>query len=109
MAQRSPIDLTSLVVDALAVYRVTRLLTTDRFPPVIAARSAVEDRLAGSRAAAYAHGVTCPHCVSFWVAAAAVAGRVATERRGRRRTWDRMMLPWALSAVAGIIAEREVH
>lgn len=61
------------------------------------------------RAPAYAHGVTCPHCVSFWVAVLAVLGRTVAERRGRRKAWTVAALPWAMSAVTGILAEREVH
>lgn len=101
-------DPATLVVLAAASYRVTRLLTTDRFPPAVAARSAVE-RWVSDRAPAYAHGVTCPHCIGFWVAAATT---VVAEHAHRRGHLDRIRLaaaPWALATAVGVLADHEVH
>lgn len=101
-------DPATLAVLAAASYRVTRLITTDRLPPAVAARSAVE-RWISDRAPAYAHGVTCPWCVGVWVAVAATA---VAETAYRRRHLDRVLTlaaPWALATAIGALADHEVH
>jgi hypothetical protein len=90
---------------AAASYRVTRLITTDRFPPAIAARSWLEQRVPP----AYAHGVTCPHCIGFWVALAAVAITETATRRGHLHRVRLAAAPWAIATAIGILADHEVH
>ena len=63
-----------LVVVALTVYRVTRLLTTDAFPPIAAARDRITDRYGPDSWQAYLS--VCPWCVSVYVAAAVVLALV---------------------------------
>lgn len=88
-----------LIVDALAVYRLTRLVTRDSLPLVARPRDAAVRRW-GDRALGYF--VECPWCVSVWVAAAAVTGRVLTPT-----WWTPLALVLAFSAVTGWLAERE--
>jgi hypothetical protein len=58
------------VVLALTVYRLTRLVVRDEFPPVARPREWVIRRLGADHPVAYL--VECPWCMSFWVAAAVV-------------------------------------
>lgn len=88
-----------LLVDALAVYRATRLLTRDSLPLVARPRDAVVRRW-GETSLGYF--VECPWCVSVWIAAVAVAGRVLLPE-----WWTPLALVLALSAVTGLLAERE--
>jgi hypothetical protein len=68
-----------LVVDALASARLTRLVTTDTFPPAKAARKAVVAR-AGS-GSSLAELVECAWCAGFWVTAGCrLARRVAPRQ-----------------------------
>lgn len=48
-----------------AVFRVTRFITADSFPPMAFAREWVEVRYGEDSAAAYF--IHCPWCVSIWV------------------------------------------
>ncbi len=99
-----------LVVDALAVYRLTRLVTEDEI-------SAPLRRLAGGyvarpftanakemqvaarpRVAAF---ITCPWCISIWVAAGVVALQALAPS-----PWSYAAAGLAFSAIAGLIADR---
>jgi hypothetical protein len=86
-------------VDALAVYRVTRLVQEDTFPPVEAARAAVMKRV--SRDGAVEELFTCTWCMSVWVAAA-----VFLARRFAPRAWRPLAFIMAASAVTGFVSER---
>lgn len=88
-----------LLVDAIAVYRITRLITRDSLPLVARPRDAAQRRW-GDRA--LGELVVCPWCVSFWVALAVIAGRLFAPL-----AWTPLSLAFAFSAVAGLIAERE--
>lgn len=86
-----------LLVDAVAVYRITRLITRDSLPLVKRPRDAVAERW-GDRA--LGELVVCPWCVSFWVALAVIAGRLFLPLE-----WTPLSLAFAFSAVAGLISE----
>lgn len=97
------------VWDALACYRITRLVTQDHLPPVERARHALVRRSGDSP-----WGVlwTCPWCAGFWIALALVAGHgLAVGLAGERghRAWTALMAPWALSAAAGLLSDREAR
>jgi hypothetical protein len=92
-------DPIELAIDALAVYRLTRLATIDTFP---AARS-LRDRLSRwsteSGHPAVEELVHCPWCIGFWIASGVVAVRAGTPR-----AWSPLARALALSAAAGVIA-----
>ena len=95
------------LLDALACYRITRLLVADHFPPVERARHALVERTGHSP---YGMLWTCPWCAGFWVALLLVAGHALAVRAGGERghrLWTRAMAPWALSAAAGLLADLE--
>lgn len=80
----------------LTVYRLTRLVTADAFPPIAAARDAVEHRWGTDSWQNYL--ANCPWCVSVYVAAAVVAATAWTVWL----PYPLLMIP-AASAVTGII------
>lgn len=89
----------ALVLDALAVFRLTRLVTRDSLPPLPWLRDRVTDRW-GDRAVADL--AVCPWCLSWWVAVVVLALHAVAP------TW----WPWvaaalACSAVAGLLADWE--
>lgn len=55
----------------LFVYRATRLVTDDQWPPSVALRGRVVDRWGDESWQAYL--VTCPWCMSLWLGAGIVA------------------------------------
>lgn len=59
-----------MVLVVLAVYRLTRLVVFDDFPPVQAVKRRVIARFGA--ASAWATLLTCPFCLSVWVAAGVV-------------------------------------
>lgn len=76
------------IVDALACYRLTRLVTTDEITR-------------GLRRRAIEHlPITCDWCVGVWVAFGVVA-----VRRIVPRVWAPVATALALSAVTGLLAE----
>jgi hypothetical protein len=92
-ALRDPVALT---VGALAVYRLTRLLVEDKIA------EPVRDRLAEDAEGRLAYFVTCPWCVSMWVAAGwaglTVAAPAASVTAGAVLAW---------SAVSGLLSSWE--
>jgi len=108
----------ALLIDALAVARLTRLVTADaitagprdaaiRLAYRRAGRSADLTEMEewgspGDAVEADAHPpklaklVTCPWCSSFWIAAGVIAARRVAPRQ-----WDRLARALALSHVAG--------
>lgn len=93
-----------LTVLALTTSRLTRLITADTFPPVADAREALTARLPDR----YQHGLTCPWCVSPWAAALLTAASEAAHRHGHGHAFLAACLPFALSTVAGVIADSEL-
>lgn len=88
-----------LIVDALAVYKLTRLATgTDRITSDLNEKVKQTLTERGHHEAAYF--VTCPHCTSVWLAIVAVVGR-----RCFPKVWGPVAEVLAFSAAAGITAE----
>jgi hypothetical protein len=93
---RDPVD---LAVDALAVYRLTRLATVDTFPVAAAARERVTRWARETDRPAIEELVHCPWCIGFWIATG-----VVLVRSGLPRPWTPLARALALSAAAGVIA-----
>ena len=94
----------SLLVDSLASYRITRLILTDHFPPTMMLRKAVFDYYPENEDGSepwQAQLIQCPWCMSFWVALGVVAARKFMPG------WKHLGKAFAMSAVSGMIAERE--
>jgi hypothetical protein len=81
-----------LLTDALACYRLTRLLTTDRVAEPLRAR------VDSSSTAGYL--IRCDWCMSVWCGGAVVAARHLAPR-----VWAPVATALAFSAVTGLIAE----
>lgn len=88
-----------LLVDALAVYRLTRLLIRDTLPPIPRVRDYV---LARWPDRALTELVVCPWCISFWLAAAVLAATMLAPA-----IWMLFALTLAWSAVAGFASTRD--
>lgn len=88
-----------LLVDALAVYRLTRLVTRDSYPPAEWLRATVERRWGGSP---WSELAVCPWCLSAWVAVVVVAARLALPA-----WWTPVALVLTYSAVTGLLSSRE--
>ncbi len=86
-----------LLVDALASYRVTRLLVSDGI--VDRQRHAIVDRLRRGGHRKVVELSECPWCIGFWVACGVVAAR-----RVIPRTWAPVAEAFAFSAVSGLLA-----
>lgn len=91
----------NLLIDGLACYRLTRLITTD------AIFATPRDELLGAlyrnghpAALKLAEGLECPWCVSIWV-----AGAITLTRR--ERGWARIRRGLAVAAIAGLVADHE--
>ena len=85
-------ELTRLVVNGLAVYRATRLVTTDTIT------EGLRDRVV-ERGGLLAEGVECDWCVGLWLS----AGAVGVAWRWPR-LW-RVVSGWlALGAVVGVVS-----
>jgi hypothetical protein len=90
-------DIVPLVVDALATYRVTRLLVSDGICD--RPREVVLARLRERNHTKLLELIECPWCIGFWV-----AGAVAIARRTAPRPWAFAAEIFSLSAAAGILA-----
>lgn len=93
-----------LVINALAAYRLTRLLTRDSLPPLPAMRQTLTDRLNRGRTSEHpvAYLVGCPWCLGFWVSVAVVLLESAVPA-----VWIWVATPMAFSAVVGHLAGRD--
>lgn len=89
----------ALVVDAVATYRLTRLVQRDTFPPVKAAREAV---LKSDAPDWVAELLMCGWCASFWIGLG-----VVIARRKAPALWSVVGPALVGSAVAGLLTERE--
>lgn len=87
----------SAAVDALATYRLTKLLQQDDLPPLPKLRRVLFVRY-GARPVGQL--LDCPWCLSVWVGAL-----VVLARRVYPRVWDPVAAVLAASAVTGIAAE----
>lgn len=90
-----------LAVDALAVKRLTRLVTEDVLTEPL--RNLIWRRFGGPETG---HGlgylVTCQHCVSIWIGSGVTLARMMFPR-----PWSPVAYALALSSVTSLIAERE--
>jgi len=93
-------------VDALAAYRLTRLVVDDSI--LDGPRGRMLGRLDEPTGPAWAlklgEGLRCYWCVGMWAAAAVTAARWAAETPWRPTSW---LL--AVSAAAGLIAQWEIN
>lgn len=85
------------VIEALAVYRATRLLQQDDLPPLPQLREQLMERYGASPWSAL---LDCPWCLSVWVAGASRLLRAVAPR-----LWRIGAGVLASSAVAGMISE----
>jgi hypothetical protein len=84
-----------VAVDAIATYRIIRLLQVDNI--TIRPRNALLKRYAGKKGAAL---IDCPWCLSPYVAAGVVLARSVHPR-----VWGLIARALAFSAVTGLITE----
>ena len=83
-----------LIIVALASYRVTRLITTDTFPPIESVRNRIENKAPEW----IADLITCSWCVGFWVSVVASVGFFHANWVGP------VAAPFALSAIIGLLS-----
>lgn len=96
-------DAVTATIDALAVYRITRLIVSDTL--FDEPRRALLERLDASEspvAGKMAEGLDCPWCVSVWV-----GGGVLAFKASAPRAWRALSFVLATSAVAGILSGHE--
>ncbi len=87
--------------DALAVKRLTRLVTDDEITEPL--RQIVWRRFGGPEGGrGLGYGITCPHCVSIWVSVFVAAARIMVPK-----AWSPISTGLALAGVTSLIAERE--
>jgi hypothetical protein len=92
-----PNALAPFVVDALATYRLTRLLVSDGIAD--RPRQALLHRCAERGHTKLVELIECPWCTGFWISVVAVGARRVAGRR-----WAPIGEALALSAVAGLLA-----
>lgn len=85
-------------LDALATWRLTRLVTRDTFPPVEVARYRL---MASDAPESVKYLAECPWCISFWLALA-----VQLARRVVPRTWAPVAIALGYSGLVGLLEER---
>lgn len=88
-----------LLIDAVTVYRITRLITRDSLPLVARPRDAAQRRW-GDRA--LGELVVCPWCVSVYLSAGVLALRLFLPL-----WWTPISIMLAGSAVAGLLSSWE--
>jgi uncharacterized protein DUF1360 len=86
-------------IDALASYRITRLLVSDGV--IERPRTVLLDKLQARGHNKLVELIECPWCTGFWV-----AGGIVLARRTFPRAWAPLSEVLALSAAAGLIASR---
>lgn len=86
-----------VVIDAVAVYRLTRLLQRDTVPPVAEIREWLMEHYSDRR---WAELLDCPWCASVWIAAL-----VALARWRFPRAWPVLARVLAGSAVTGLLGQ----
>jgi hypothetical protein len=88
-----------VIIDALAVYRLTRLLTEDAI--LEQPRADLEAALTDAGHPLAAEGIRCPWCVGMYV-----AGAVTVLSTLAPRPWRPLARALALSAITGALSER---
>lgn len=89
----------AFVVDVLAAFRITRLVVRDTFPPIAKLRERVVER---SPDGYLAELIECPWCAGFWIAVVVAVARYVIPVQ-----WNPVSFVFALSALTGLISERE--
>jgi hypothetical protein len=87
---------TEVAVTALAAFRITRLATTDDFPPIELARSRIIEW--AGKDSAIASLIGCSWCSGFWLSAVVVA--LALRYPAARKA---LLVP-AVSGAVGLLA-----
>lgn len=90
-----------LVTDALAAWRLTRLVTEDTITDPV--REKVFEKFGNpdqSNTTSLSYLVTCPHCTGMWVAGGVVLARLIAPR-----AWRHVSHALAVAAVVSIYAE----
>lgn len=98
---RDPLGLpatVALLVDVVAVFRLVRLLIADR---ILDRPRRALTRRSDRRRGVLSYFLTCPWCVSLWLAAAVVAARLLIPD-----LWAPVALVLALSAAAAVLMAR---
>lgn len=90
----------SLIVDALATYRITKLAIDDTFPPVKALRKRAMN--ATKEGSWQEELLQCPWCLSFWIGLG-----VVVARRIAPGWWEPFGKAFAMSAVTGLLSEKD--
>lgn len=90
-----------LLVDALAVARLTRLVTEDTLPPLETARAAAYRAVKARHGEDWAEGILCPWCVSVHLAVGVVVIRQLLPR-----AWSPAARALAFSYAAGWLNTR---
>lgn len=88
------------MINALATYRLTRLMLWDSFPPVVAAREKLF--LKFKPGSPMRELLACPWCISIWIA----FGVLGLERIAPK-LWKAAATALAMSAVAGMLSDVE--
>jgi hypothetical protein len=87
----------TVALDALATYRLTRLLVSDGIAD--RPRDALLQRLRDRGHSKLVELIECPWCIGFWI-----AGAVVLARRAAPEPWTPVAEILAFSATAGVIA-----
>src|SRR3954452_23505517 len=85
-------DALTLVVDALATYRLTRLASVDTLPLAAAPRNRLTRWAREHDRPAVEELIHCPWCIGFWISAAVTVVRLRSSR-----AWDPLARALALS------------
>jgi hypothetical protein len=91
-----------LLVDALAVYRGTKLVIDDKLTEDLRAR--VTARFGDADESKVGYLITCPWCVSIYLGGALSVARIVAPSS---KTVDAVATALALSAITGVLYERE--
>jgi hypothetical protein len=90
-----------LLVDALACFRLTRLVTEDVVTQPF--RQKIFDKHPPTEES-WSYVLTCPWCASIWV-----GGGIALLRKFYPQAWNPAAEMLAFSAAVGLVAEREAN
>lgn len=88
----------ALLIDMLAVFRLVRLVVADR---ILQRPRQLITRRSSKRRGVWAYFVTCPWCVSIWLAAGVVAARMLLPV-----LWAPAAVGLALSGCAAVLMAR---
>jgi hypothetical protein len=98
MPERAADRLAGLLVDALASYRLVKLVKDDRITEP--AREAVQDRTGPPEESKVSYLMTCPWCLSVYFGAALTLGRLRWPG-----TTNAVARTFALSALTGLATQ----